>query len=245
MRPAAGGGRKKPRNGRVSPHLTRHLPITFEGYNNSSRKMKKLRLQVQTSIDGFMADRQHGTGWMTWNWGPKWTWDEALQAHFIALHETIDTVLLSRPMAEEGFIGHWAGVAEDAAGAQYPLAKAITEAQKIVFSKKGIQGSWDNTRVAPGDLAMEVNLLKLQPGRDIIAYGGAGFARALVAANLVDEYHLYVNPVALGAGLSLFQAPAHQFQLKLVSSQAFSCGVTVLTYVPQKAAQLYAGSLRY
>ncbi len=195
--------------------------------------MKKLKLQIQTSVDGFIGDDKQRTDWLVWNWGPEWTWDEALRKHFIQLHETVDTVLLSRKMAEEGFINHWARVAENPASPQYPFAKAITAAPKVVFTKTLSQSVWENTRLAKGDLATEVNALKKQPGKDLIVYGGASFVSSLVEAGLIDEYHLFVNPVALGSGLSIFKDPALKLNLHLVNTQPFDCGVTVLTYVPQ------------
>ncbi len=46
--------------------------------------MKKLKLQMQTSVDGFVGDDKERTDWLVWNWGPEWTWDEALRKHFIS-----------------------------------------------------------------------------------------------------------------------------------------------------------------
>lgn len=183
-----------------------------------------------------MADARERTDWMVWNWGPEWTWDKALQKHFIDLHHSIDTVLLSRKMAEEGFIGHWARVAQDPAGPQYPFAKAITAASKVVFTKTLHQSVWENTRLANGDLVDAVKHLKKQPGRDMIVYGGAALVSSLLEAGLIDEFHLFVNPVALGSGLSVFKNPEHRLSLQLINSQCYDCGVTVLTYVPKKAA---------
>lgn len=93
-------------------------------------------------------------------------------------------------------------------------------------------GSWAETQVANGDLAIEINQLKQQPGKDIVAHGGAGFARSLVKLGLIDEYRLLVHPVALGSGLPLFadlQAPA---DLKLVSTSIFASGVAANVYRP-------------
>ena len=195
--------------------------------------MKKLKLQVQLSLDGYMADMQGCSDWMVWNWGPLWTWDEALRQHFIKLTATIDTVLLSRKMAEEGFINHWARVGADTAGPQHAFARSIAQARKVVFTKTLTQAVWENTRLAKGNLVEEVNKLKQEPGKDMIVYGGVSFAAALIEAGLVDEYHLFINPVALGNGLSMFKDPTHKFKLTLVNAQSFDCGVTVLTYVPK------------
>jgi dihydrofolate reductase len=45
-----------------------------------------------------------------------------------------------------------------------------------------------------GDLTEEIARLKRQPGKDILAHGGAGFARALSERRLIDEYRLFVHP---------------------------------------------------
>ncbi|MBL0741204.1 dihydrofolate reductase family protein [Chryseolinea lacunae] len=189
--------------------------------------MRKLKLQIQTSIDGYIASVDGNGNWMIWNWGPEWTWDEALQTYFKQLHATIDTVLLSKNMAEEGFINHWGAVAERADDPQYGFAKNITDASKVVFTKTLKKAPWPNAVLAKGDLAQEVNKLKQQPGKDLIAYGGASFVSSLIKANLVDEYYLFVNPIALGKGLPIF---AERRPLRLLSSQGFSCGVSVLQY---------------
>lgn len=195
--------------------------------------MKKLKLQVQMSVDGYIADARGKTDWMVWNWGPEWTWDEALRKYFIDLTGSIDTVLLSRKMAEEGFIGHWARVAENPADPQYGFARIIAAASKVVFTKTLHQSVWPNTRLAQSGLAEEVNALKNQEGKDIIVYGGATFVSSLIEAGLIDEFHLFVNPVALGSGLSIFKDPGHKLNLLLVNNQSFDCGVTVLTYIPK------------
>lgn len=65
--------------------------------------MKKLILQVQISIDGFIAGPHGETDWMVWDWGREWNWDDELKGDFREVFETIDCILLSRKMAEGGF----------------------------------------------------------------------------------------------------------------------------------------------
>src|SRR5205085_5837718 len=61
----------------------------------------------------------------------------------------------------------------------------------------------------PGeDLAAEIGRLKQEPGKEIMAHGGAGFARSLERLGLVDEYRLLVHPVAVGGGLGLLSSLA-------------------------------------
>ena len=90
--------------------------------------------------------------------------------------------------------------------------------------------SWAQAYVASGDLAAEIAKLKAQEGKPIIAHGGVGFARSLVAAGLVDQFALIVAPVALGKGLPLFSELAAPAPLKLMSSQAFPGGAVAQIY---------------
>ncbi len=92
--------------------------------------------------------------------------------------------------------------------------------------------TWAQTYVASGDLAEEVAKLKTQDGKPIIAHGGAGFARSLVAHGLIDQYALLVHPVALGKGLPIFSDLAMPMALKLISSKAFPGGSVAKVYRP-------------
>lgn len=185
--------------------------------------MRKLKLQMQLSIDGYVASVDGGMDWMTWNWG------EDIKSYVKALTEPIDTIILGRKLAE-GFIPHWAGVAADKDNPEVEAGKKFTDIPKIVFTKTLDQSPWDNTDLAKGDLTQEVNKLKAQPSTDIMAYGGSAFASDLIAHNLIDEYHLFINPVVIGKGMPIFQAVKERLNLKLVKSEAFSCGIVVVCY---------------
>lgn len=191
--------------------------------------MRKLRLLTQLSVDGFIADANEKTGWMIWNWGPDWRWDEELKKDFNTLHASVDSVLLSRKMAEEGFIGHWTEVAKQSEP-EYEFARKITDAHKVVFTKTLSESRWHNARLANGDLVDEINTLKNQSGKDIIAYGGATFASSLIKIRMIDEYHLFINPTALGKGMTIFTDVGELFNLKLLQAKAYRCGLVALVY---------------
>jgi hypothetical protein len=57
---------------------------------------------------------------------------------------------------------------------------------------------------------------------------------------LVDEYRLYVHPVAMGSGTPLFTDAGHPQGLHLVSSRVFQCGVLALAYRPMTTQELEA-----
>lgn len=194
--------------------------------------MRKLKLQIQLSVDGYLADENGKTDWMIWNWGPEWHWDQQLRNDFIALKSTVDGVLLSRKMAEEGFITHWASVPADSP--QYAFSKQIAAARKIVFTKTLAEPRWPNTLLAKGKLSDEVMQLKAQPGKDLMVYGGAAFVSSLIRERLIDEFYLYVNPIVLGGGLSLFTCSVERMRLMLITTKPYDCGMTVLHYALKK-----------
>ena len=137
--------------------------------------MRKLKLEMQVSLDGFALDVDGKTDWMLWNWGEDWTWDKALRRRHIDLTTSSDCILLSRMMAEEGFHDHWANV--DPADPRSAFAQPIAKMRKVVFSKTLDHSKWPNTDLAKGKLADEVTRLKAEPGKDIIAHGGAQLRR--------------------------------------------------------------------
>ena len=51
-----------------------------------------------------------------------------------------------------------------------------------------------------------IKALKKQAGGDIIAYGGGNFVSDLIKHNLIDEYHLFINPTAIGNGMTIFKS---------------------------------------
>ncbi|WP_217577857.1 dihydrofolate reductase family protein [Mesorhizobium sp. GbtcB19] len=195
--------------------------------------MKKLILQMQMSVDGFVgADEYHR--WELWEWGDDSAWDDELKQGFNAVFETIDTILLSRKMAEEGYLTHWGNAAKKYPKDRfYAFAQHIVEARKVVASDRLDTSRWERTRVVSGDLPREVEALKQSEGGDIAVFGGAGFASALIAAGLVDEFQLFVNPAVLGGGRRIFDQGGFA-RLKLLGSKAYASGMVVSRYAPAR-----------
>jgi dihydrofolate reductase len=196
--------------------------------------MRKLILQMQMSADGFFAaDRP--VDWQLWGWGESCGWDDGLKDDFNAIIASTDCILLSRKMAEEGYLEHWGAAAKRYATDKfYAFAQRVIDVEKIVPTKRLKRSRWDRTRVVNGALEDEVRELKNQPGQSIIAFGGIGLASSLVAMNLVDELQLFVNPFILGAGASIFDARRAK-PLTLLQSKAYPCGMVVNRYQPQPA----------
>jgi dihydrofolate reductase len=190
--------------------------------------MRKLKLQVQMSLDGFVAGPNGELDWM-WIVKP----DEAILHRVIELAETCDIILLGRKMTP-GFIEHWENVVDNHPEShEQPLARQMVNMRKIVFSRTQptIQGR--NVEVESGDVVAAVKALKQEPGKDIMVYGGAAFVSSLIAQNLVDEYYIFRRPVAIGKGLSIFH---EQKVFELNSSITYKNGTVLHKYLPIQTA---------
>lgn len=185
--------------------------------------MRKLKLQVQMTVDGYMAGSNGELDWMTWNW------DDELKRYVSDLTRPVDCILLGRKMAG-GFISHWANVAANADDPEQASGIKFTDTRKVVFTKTLDTCEWDNTELAKGDVVEEVNRLKAEEGGDIIVYGGASFVSSLVEHGLIDEYHLFLNPALLGNGMEIFSRLDARRTLKLANATPFDCGVVALHY---------------
>ncbi len=186
--------------------------------------MRKLKLQVQISVDGYIAGPKSEMDWMMWDW------DDGLKNYVVQLTEPVDTIVLGRKLAD-GFIPHWANVTKNQESPDLAFAKIMHEREKIVFTSTVTKADWHNTKLVNGDLKTEITKLKKQAGKDIIVYGGASFVSALIKEGLIDELYLFVNPTAIGSGMTIFK---ERTNLKFIEATSFDCGIVVLHYRPSK-----------
>lgn len=180
--------------------------------------MRKLKLQVQMTVDGYMAGPNGELDFTLREW------DDELKKYVGEITDPVDCIVLGRKLAQ-GFIPHWASHPEQEGASKFNTT------HKVVFTKTLEKSEWPDTVLARGDLVEEITKLKEQDGQDIIAYGGATFVSALIKAGLIDEFHLFINPTAIGKGLQIFDGRQN---LKLKKSTAFACGMVVLCYEPRR-----------
>ena len=180
--------------------------------------MRKLKLQMQITIDGFVAGPEGQLDWMTR------AMDERLLSFINHLTDTSDTILLGRKMTE-GFIKYWEQAVTQTNSPSF--GQKMVSIPKVVFSKTINKVAGQNVRVENGPLVEAVNGLKSQAGKDIVVYGGATFVSSLIENGLIDEFNFFVNPVAIGKGMQVF---ATRKPLKLTASTAYASGIVVNTY---------------
>ncbi|MBK8823860.1 MAG: dihydrofolate reductase [Anaerolineales bacterium] len=183
--------------------------------------MRKLKLQVQMTVDGFIAGPNGEMDWTSAEW------DNELKKYVGGLTESVDCIILGRKLAQ-GFIPYWASHPEQEG------ADIFNGTKKVVFTKTLEKSEWTDTVLAKGDLVEEIAQLKKQAGQDMIAYGGAAFVSALIKHRLIDELHLFINPTAIGSGMTIFKELDGRQNLKLVKSTSFDSGIVVLKYEPKR-----------
>jgi dihydrofolate reductase len=110
------------------------------------------------------------------------------------------------------------------------IIRALNDRPKVLVSTTVTEPKWDNTRVIAGGLEDEVRRLKREPGKAMLVQGSASIVHALGRADLVDEYRLYVHPVLLGEGKSLFSPGQARQDLTLTGLTRYANGVLATTY---------------
>lgn len=173
------------------------------------------------TLEGYITGSNGEMDWMLLDW------DDAFKKDVTAITTSVDCIILGRKLAQ-GFVPHWA------ANPEQEGADKMNNTAKVVFTKTLDKSEWPNTVLAKGNLVDEITQLKNQPGNDIIVYGGANFVSSLIKGGLIDEYHLFINPTAIGNGMTIFKELNGKLNLALVKSTSFACGIVVLNYEPKR-----------
>src|SRR6186713_1158030 len=158
--------------------------------------MRKLILSMQMSLDGFIAGENGDTSWMRTNDPEDWT-------DLFEMLKTVDLFVLGRVMWPD-YSNYWkqALTSSTASPNEVKYARIAEKTPHLVFSKTIKDPEWTNANILSGDVVEEVKKLKQLPGKDIVSFGGAKFARTLIDAGLVDEYRLAVVGAIVTKGKS-------------------------------------------
>jgi dihydrofolate reductase len=184
--------------------------------------MRKLSVFNHISLDGYFVS---ANGDMSWAHQGS---DDAEYQAFVADNASGDSEMLFGRVTYEMMAGFWP---TPVAHQQMPVvANKMNNGRKAVFSRTLNQAGWSNTTLVKGDLLEEVRKMKAADGVDMVILGSGSIVAQLAAAGLIDTYQVVVNPVALGAGRTLFEGLPEIMRLKLTGSRAFKNGKTFLTF---------------
>ncbi len=176
------------------------------------------------TINGYVGGPNGENDWMTWN--PDDEFIDFMKSNF----DSSDTILLGRKLVTGGFIEHWENTA--VSNPEHPFAKKVVDTPKIVFSNTIDESIWNNTTLSKGNLSDDITELKNRNGKDILVIGGADFVSSLIKEGLIDEYHLIINPTAMGDGMTIFNSLDSIRKFTPISAKLYSGGKTVLSYKP-------------
>lgn len=183
--------------------------------------MRKVVLFNMVSLDGYFESPDGDINWHTV--------DEEFNQFAIDQLDAADGLIFGR-VTYELMAGYWptpAALADD------PLiANRMNALPKIVFSRTLEKVDWNNTRIIKANIVEELTSLKQQPGKDLLIFGSADLAAALIQNCLIDEFRVMVSPLILGGGTPLFQRIKTQLDLKLLEVKTFRNGNVLLTYQP-------------
>ena len=162
---------------------------------------------------------------------PSWTFgfgfDPKMGEALAAITGSCQAILLGRRTFEM-FAPAWSTrTAEEDPGAPF-----FNESPKYVVSGSAQAADWNNSTILGPYRAGTIRGLKDKVDGDLYVSGSGTLVRAMLADGLVDELHLFVYPVARGAGQRLFAESAPATKFSLAGSEAYSNGVVHLGYAP-------------
>jgi len=179
---------------------------------------------MHMSLDGFVAGPNGEMDWIRV--------DEEIFDHVGKRIGEGDTALYGR-VTYEMMEGYWPTAGDKPGASKHNVehSKWYGKVHKIVLSKTMKDAGLTNTTIISDNLADNINKIRQQAGEDILLFGSPTATHALMRQGLIDGYWLFVNPVILGQGISLFTGIKDKVPLKLMATRQFAGGVTELNYI--------------
>ena len=140
---------------------------------------------------------------------------------------TVEALLFGR-RTWQGMAAAWPDRAGD------PYADRMNAVRKYVASRTLTEDdlSWNTTLLSPGDAVADIAALRARDGGDLLIWGSASLVTTLLAAGLVDELNLMIEPILLGGGKRIFPDDGVARPMQLVTCVTAGTGVQVCTYRP-------------
>ncbi len=196
--------------------------------------MRKLIVSEFITLDGVIqapggADEDRDNGFAHGGWTMPY-WHDDIGASFVSIMADADALLLGR----RTYVTHADAFEPMPVGD--PFGDLMNAPAKYVVSKTLVNPKWRNTTVIrDADVAGAVRALKAQPGKNILTDGSSQLVHTLLANDLVDELHLLLYPIAVGAGKRLFTNDGALARFTLTKTTPYPSGVVGLHYVRQRS----------
>jgi dihydrofolate reductase len=191
--------------------------------------MGKIIVSENVSLDGVIQDPTGEEGFRHGGWFLQMGDKDREEWAKVELGEALgaEALLLGR-RSDEYFAVRWLSRSGE-------WADRLNSLPKYVVSSTLEEPRWSNSTVfkgavLKGDVVTEVSKLKQELAGDIVVYASTPLVRTLMEHDLVDELHLTVFPVVLGAGQRLFGETSDKKPMRLVSTQTVGDSLAYLTY---------------
>ena len=158
--------------------------------------------------------------------------DEQHARYAAELLSAADALLLGRLTYEGLSVAYTRMALEAPAGMPTDFIERMNEIPKFVASTTLRDTTWNSTAI-DGDVATFVDDLKRRSGTSLLKYGNGSLDATLMQHGLIDEFHLFLTPVAVGKGTHLFEHVDSPRHLTLADVTRFDSGVIVLVYEPK------------
>jgi dihydrofolate reductase len=182
--------------------------------------MARLIYSGLISVDGYMADREGNFDWAE----P----DAEVHSFVNGLQRTVGTYLFGRRMYEVLAVWEHPESFGEVPAYIRDFAEQWQAVDKVVYSRTLQDVSTARTRIEREFSADAVGRLKEQAGRDL-AIGGPEIAAEAIRAGLVDEFQMFLTPVAVGGG-KRFLPDDVRLGLELLEERRFGNGTVFLRY---------------
>jgi dihydrofolate reductase len=178
--------------------------------------MSKIVVHEFTTLDGVIEQP---------TWTREYSFDPKMGETIGAMMGSCKALLLGRRTFEM-FAPAWSGrTAEDDPGAPF-----MNESPKYVVSSTLQSAEWNNSTILGPYEPEAIRAVKDRADGEIYVSGSGTLVRAMLADGLVDELHLFVYPLALGAGQRLFADGGPTAKFALTQTDAYENGVVHLAY---------------
>jgi dihydrofolate reductase len=191
--------------------------------------MRKIIAITQVTLDGVIQapggpEEDPSNGFTHGGWAMPFVDDGLKEVVGETIAGEFDMLLGRRTY--ELFAAYWPNQGDN------PIAKAFNKATKYVVTRSLDRFHWDKSQRIDGDLVAELHRLKASDGPALHIWGSSKLLQTLIAADLVDEYRVWVFPLVLGEGKRLFESGVPPRCLTLAETRSTPRGVLVNTYHP-------------
>jgi len=180
-------------------------------------------LSLDAVMQGFHDPDDHEGGFRHGGWGAPY--QDELQFQSAVAQLQPDTIYLFGRRTYEHLASFWPHQPDD-----NPMAAHLNRCTKYVATRTLTTLEWRNAQPLGGELVPSVAKIKADHAGAVVVLGSQSIVAELMASDLVDTFRVFLHPLVLGSGRTLFPPSDQPVRLRLLDAAPTSTGVLMLTY---------------